>query len=255
MSTANAAAAIRANLDRVAQLRASAAAQAEAEAVSAIKRLQAQRFAGTYADLALQPDAAPAVRFFLDELYGEHDFSRRDEQFGRIAGALERLFPPAVAQLAVDLTEVHALTEVLDHMLARRWLVIHDETPKAERYLRAWRAGDHRVDRQRQLAVVQHMGRELQRLTRMRSLRLGLRMMRQPAKAAGLDALQHFLEAGFDAFAELRDAGAFLSVIAQREQAWLDLLFDAPLAEACRQLDKESGAQVRTGSGASTMRR
>lgn len=231
--------AIRANLERVSALRAGAALAGEHLAVATIKRLQARRFASTYADFASTPTSAPAVRFFLEELYGEHDFSRRDEQFGRIAGALERLFPSAVAQLAVDLTEVHALTEVLDHALARQWLGLSEDLSHSERYVRAWRAAGDRADRDRQLAVVQHMGRELQRLTRMRSLRLGLRMMRKPAQAAGLEDLQHFLESGFDAFAALADAEAFLESIARREARWIDRLFNAPLADACRELDKE----------------
>ncbi len=209
-----------------------------AEAVHAIKRLQARRFRATYADLGSQPPTQPAMRFFLEELYGEHDFSQRDEQFGRIAGALERLFPTAVAQLAVDLTEMHALTERLDARLAEQWLAQSADTA-ADRYVAAWRACGHRDQRERQLAVVQHMGRELQRLTRMRSLRLGLRMMRKPAEAAGLSALQHFLESGFDAFAALGDADGFLKTIADREARWIDTLFDAPAASACRQLDEE----------------
>src|SRR5690606_26370646 len=146
-----------------------------------------------------------------EELYGVHDFVRRDAQFGRIAGALERLFPEAVAQLAVDLAETHALTEVLDHGLAEHWLALDARLPAADRYTQSWRLTGERPARARQLAVVQHMGLELQRLTRMKPLRLALRMMRNPARVAGLDALQHFLESGFDAFAALGDARMFLA--------------------------------------------
>ena len=35
-------------------------------------------------------------RFFLDELYGPHDFSERDAQFARIVPALVRLFPQEI---------------------------------------------------------------------------------------------------------------------------------------------------------------
>ncbi len=253
MASASPSLAIRANLDRVARLRSRAAAEGEAAAVSAIKRLQALRFAGTYADLAGQPDSLAAVRFFLEELYGEHDFSARDEQFGRIAGALEKLFPEAVAQLAVDLTEVHALTEVLDHELAGHWLTLPATWPASQRYLEAWRLSGERRDRERQLAVVGHMGAELTRLTRMRSLRMALRMMRRPAHAAGLQALQHFLEAGFDAFAALKSPETFLQTIVQRESQWLDLLFDGAPDVACPQLDNAWGAGLATGGQASTM--
>lgn len=230
---------IRSHLARVSQLRAQAHAKGLQAAVDDIKRLQACRFRGTYADFLNHPKYAPATRFFLDELYGVHDFARRDAQFARIAGALERLFPEAVAQLATDLSETHALTEVLDHQLATQWLSLDAAFSPSERYIVAWRRTEARPARERQLAVVQHMGLELQRLTRMKTLRLGLRMMRNPARAAGLDALQHFLETGFDAFAALGDARPFLDTIGERESGWVQALFDEDLASCSRRLDEE----------------
>ena len=230
---------IRSHLARVSQLRAQAHAKGLQAAVDDIKHLQARRFRGTYADFLDHPKYAPATRFFLDELYGVHDFARRDAQFARIAGALERLFPEAVAQLATDLSETHALTEVLDHQLATQWLSVDAALSPSERYIVAWRRTEARPSRERQLAVVQHMGLELQRLTRMKTLRLGLRMMRNPARAAGLDALQHFLETGFDAFAALGDARAFLDTIRERESGWVQALFDEDLAACSRRLDEE----------------
>jgi len=62
-------------------------------ALHAVKRLQAQRFAGTYADLLTQGAYGAATRFFLNELYGAHDFAQRDAQFARIADALQTLSP------------------------------------------------------------------------------------------------------------------------------------------------------------------
>ncbi|WP_439590020.1 FFLEELY motif protein [Hydrogenophaga sp.] len=236
---ASAADRIRTHLDRVQQLRLQAQGAGLGAAVNEVKQLQAQRFRATYADLIQDPACAPATRFFLDELYGVRDFAQRDAQFGRIAGALERLFPEAVAQLAVDLAETHALTEVLDHELARQWLSLDPGLSRAHRYTLSWRLADDRPARERQLAVVQHMGLELQRLTRMKPLRLALRMMRNPARAAGLDSLQHFLESGFDAFAALGDARRFLDTISERESRWISTLFDAPPEECSRALAAE----------------
>ena len=217
---------IRQHLETVAALR----AQPDA-ALPAIKRLQAQRFEATYADLLSTPRYQPATRFFLDELYGDHDFAQRDAQFGRIAGAIERLFPQAVVQLAVDMAELHALTEGLDAEMARHWDKLTETTPAA-RYVAAWRLTGQRSQREQQLRVVLHMGRELQHMTGKKSLRLALRMMRGPAQAAGLGALQGFLEAGFDAFGHMGGADGFLNTIASRERAWIDRLFDSPEASA-----------------------
>lgn len=224
--TPSAADQIRTHLERVSHLRQEARTAGLDLAVHEVKQLQAQRFKATYADFLRHPVYAPATRFFLDELYGVHDFAQRDAQFARIAGAIERLFPQAVAQLAIDLAETHALTEVLDHQMATHWLVQDNPPSPALRYTRAWRLTGATESRARQLAVVQHMGRELERLTRMKPLRLALRMMRNPARAAGLDALQHFLESGFDAFASLGNAQVFLDTISAREAGWLATLFE-----------------------------
>ena len=60
-----------------------------------------------------------------------------------------------------------------------------------------------------------------------------LRMMRGPASAAGLGALQHFLETGFDTFAGMsrrREAVEhFLGTVRQREEALFALLYDQDL--------------------------
>lgn len=230
---------IRAHLERVSHLRRAARTAGLERAVTEVKRLQARRFRATYADFLRHPVYAPATRFFLEELYGVHDFAQRDAQFARIAGAIERLFPQAVAQLAIDLAEIHALTEALDHQMATHWLAQDSALPPALRYTRAWRLTGEAGSRARQLAVVQHMGRELERLTRMKPLRLALRMMRNPAKAAGLDALQHFLESGFDAFASLGNAQVFLDTISSREAGWISTLTEQPEESASSALATE----------------
>jgi hypothetical protein len=51
--------------------------------------------------------------------------------------------------------------------------------------------------------------------------------MRTPAQAAGLAALQQFLERGFDTFRQLRGAAGFLQIVAKRDRAQAALLFAA----------------------------
>jgi hypothetical protein len=206
-------------------------------AMSAIKRLQARRFAGSYADLLADPKYASAARFFLDELYSDKDYAERDAQFSRIAGALEKLFPQHVVTTAVELANLHMLTEQLDHDMAGRWLLDEPASGgEAVRYARAWRAVGRREDRLAQLEVVMDIGRELERLTRKPGLRLALRMMRGPASAAGMGSLQTFLEAGFDTFAQLarqrQGVEVFLETIRSRELALINMLFDSDLV-AC----------------------
>ncbi|WP_027995528.1 FFLEELY motif protein [Simplicispira psychrophila] len=205
------------------------------QAVAEIKALQARRFAGTYADLMRNPDVAPATRFFLNELYSPHDFSQRDDQFGRIAGTLQTVFPPAVVDTAVALAQLHALTERLDHAAGCAWLAEAGTLHPAARYLRAWRSVGERSGRTQQLTSVLAIGQDLARLTRTPGLRTLLRLMRRPARLAGLATLQSFLETGFDTFGALaRQDGAvegFLRTVQERETQLIALWFDgAPVA-------------------------
>lgn len=233
------AAKIRDQLERVSHLRDYTESAGLTSALHEVKRLQARRFRATYQDFFSDPRYAHACQFFLEELYGEHNFSERDAQFGRIAGAIDRMFPEAVGNLALDLAEAHALTETLDQEMAIRWLDQGRTMGYAEKYVQCWRKTGQPEQRYRQLAVVEHMGRELQRLTRKRSLLLSLKLMRQPAQVAGLSALQQFLERGFSAFAGMGNASEFLSTISQREQKWIDDLFDTDLPTCSALLAQE----------------
>lgn len=223
---------IHAAMQAVAQIRAQHAADPSlAHASAEIKRFQARRFAASYADLLQSPRYKAAAAFFLHELYGDQDYAERDHQFGRIASTISRIFPQPVVHTAAALAEVHALTEKLDHLMALQWAADQAATPHDSpiaRYLRCWRRVADVAVRQQQLEVVLLLGQELNRLTRITGLRTLLRMMRRPATLAGLDSLQHFLETGFDAFAAMRGADAFLQVVAERESEWIRSLFEEP---------------------------
>lgn len=204
-------------------------------AVGDVKRFQAGRFAHTYVDLLQTPRFHGAARFFLDELYGDQNYSARDDQFARIAGALQTFFPQQVVATAVRLAELHALTEELDHQMGRSWQSqgIKGERTPSERYVHAWLEVGRAQERRAQLTNVLEMGKELDRLTRTPGLRLMLRMMRRPAHAAGLSSLQTFLESGFDTFAAMGGHGSgaaeFLQIINRREEALMDVLFNGDL--------------------------
>ena len=206
-----------------------------AQGIATVKRFQAQRFTRTYADVLTAGPYKGAARFFVDELYSGRDYTLRDAQFSRIAGALQTFFPKHVVATAVALAQLHALTEEIDHDMGRVWSgkAAVDSPDETMRYMQVWCAVGRREDRLRQLANVLEVGRELDRLTRLPGLRLTLRMMRRPAQAAGLSSLQSFLETGFDTFAAMSGKGTgardFLALIQTRESALIEALFSADL--------------------------
>ncbi|WP_445206440.1 FFLEELY motif protein [Acidovorax sp. sic0104] len=227
--------------------------------VGRVKTLQARRFRGTYADLMGSPSFGPAAKFFLEELYSDSDYAARDQQFGRIAGTLQTMFPAAVVATAVALAVLHAQTEELDQAMGHHWTgsvaspaaavaepgIARQDAADAARYVAAWRAVGQRAQRELQLQRVLAMGTDLARLTRTPGLRMMLRMMRAPAHAAGMGALQQFLEAGFDTFGQLaRQRGGveqFLATIEAREHALMAALFDADRVTCETQLARTLG--------------
>jgi len=200
------------------------------ERVTAIKAYQHTRFERTYADLLRQPRYTAAARFFLEELYGPHDFTRRDEQFARVVPGLVRMFPRELVGTVRTLGELHALSEQLDTTMARKV----DALPIGPAaYAAAWKTASPEADRYRQIDLMLAVARALDRYTHNPLLRHSLRLMRGPARLAGLGELQTFLELGFDTFRGMRGAEEFLATITSRERSLAAVLFgDDAVAKA-----------------------
>lgn len=192
--------------------------------VGVLKDYQQRRFSHTYADLLLSTRYGPASRYFLDELYGAKDFTRRDHQFARVAPAIVRLFPRELAQTIVTLAELHALSETLDTAMGTQ---LTSERIGAVDYIRAWQGVGRAPDRERQIALTLGIAAQLDRLTRLPLLRNSLRLMRGPSRAAGLAELQRMLETGFDTFRAMNGAQEFIALIGSRERDFADALFSA----------------------------
>lgn len=200
-----------------------AATPALANAVATLKCYQQKRFARTHANLLAHPRYGRAANFFLNELYGPQDFTQRDSQFSRIVPALVRLFPADTVGTVESLAAAHALSERLDSAMA---IQLAGAPPARASYVRAWQATGEAAARARQIALVMRIGAALDRHTGSFVLRAGLKAMRGPARAAGMGALQTFLEGGFDAFGAMGGAKEFLAAIDARETALSARLFD-----------------------------
>lgn len=204
------------------------------ETVTALKAFQQRRFAHTYADLLQSARYAAATRFFLDELYGPTDFTRRDAQFGRVAPTVARIFPDEIAETVTILAALHALSEILDSAMA---IGLAGPQIAPIDYVGAWRRVGRPGDRERQIALTLRIAQQLDRVTRLPLLRNALRMMRTPARIAGLGELQRMLEGGFDTFRAMSGATEFIATIETRERALAADLFapegdEAALARA-----------------------
>lgn len=196
-----------------------------ARRVHAVKRFQHRRFERSYADQMRAPDTAAAARFFLSDLYGTQDYTERDTQFGRIVRPLDRLFPADVVRTVRELAELHALSESLDRRMGQ---ALEHAALDARGYVAAWCRVGEPASRERQIALMAVVGGALVHYTRNPWLRRSLRLMRGPARLAGLETLHGFLERGYDTFAAMRAPQAFLDTIETRERALAATLYTQP---------------------------
>ena len=212
--------ALRAHLHKLKSLRGDH--RATPQRLAELKAWQRERLASTYADLSSQPRYSAATRFFLEDLYGPKDFSHRDQAMMRILPAMSRLLPKSAVETAALAIELEALTEDLDHRVAA---ALPPGPIAEESYAEANRAAATFDERQRQVDLIGAVGTRLDELVRKPLVLQTLRLMRQPAKVAGLSDLQDFLERGFCSFREMRGAGEFLEAIRARESEIVSRMF------------------------------
>lgn len=199
------------------------------EKVLAIKRYQQLRFRHTYADLLESTRYGPAAHFFLEELYGPSDFSRRDAQFARVVPTMVRLFSTEIVKTVAALAELHSLSERLDTLMGRS---LRQTSLDAAGYAETWRAAGSPLERTLQIDKTIGVARSLESLTRKTLLRNSLRLMRSPARAAGLGELQKVLEQGFEAFRAMNGASEFIALVETREQHLAAALFGSRPSDA-----------------------
>jgi hypothetical protein len=186
-----------------------------------LRAFQARRLAFTHADLLESPRYRTATRFFLDELYGVKDFSQRDAELARVIPTLTRFLPEAALETIADAVELDALSERLDLATAKALVAdpaIRGRPVDDDAYARAFRAAGSRSDRERQVELVEHIGRALDRLVRHPLLGGLLGAMEGPARLAGLAAMHEFLASGFRAFKAMKGADVFLRTVIDRER-------------------------------------
>jgi hypothetical protein len=217
-------AALRAALDRVAELHAERNANPIlADALHRLADWQSRRLGQTYADLSANPRYADAVRFFQDDLYGPADFSQRDSDVARIVPMLVRMLPERVVATVADAMELNALSQELDRVVLRA-LPRADGRFGVADYCRAYRRAGNLPGRTRQIALIGLLGGALDQYVRKPLIRTALKMMHGPAHYAGFGVMHDFLERGFDAFARMGGASEFLATIETRETALLDAI-------------------------------
>ncbi len=215
------------------ELRAARAADPAAADYPLLKEWQAGRLACTYDDLLASARYKPAAEFFLSDLYGPKDFRSRDEELARVVPVMVHVLPARALLTLLEAVRMDTLSESLDtDMVLALRRAGRSRSIDRPAYVAAYRACGRRRDRELQIALIDRIGKTLDRLTRMPLIRVSLRLMNGPAHLAGLGALHSFLQRGFDAFSHMQGADHFLATVTERESALMNEWFANPDARS-----------------------
>jgi hypothetical protein len=187
---------------------------------------QAERLAHTYADLRVSERYAPATEFFLQDLYGPRDFSKRDRDAERVVGKMRRLLPERAMRALESGLHLNRLTHALDAETADMLFVqMGVEVIDDASYCEAYRRCNYYARRAEQIALIDALGHELDVVVKKPLVQIALKVAHTPAHMAGLGELQDFLERGVAAFVHMNGADEFLATVVGREQYILDAIY------------------------------
>lgn len=192
-----------------------------------LRRWQAARLRRSFARFLVDPARRPAAEFFLDDVYGDHDFSRRDADIVRVMPMMQKLLPARLLETVADAIELGALTQALDLRMAEALQALAPCRSRLDEalYARAYREVGLRRLRSRQIDLIGRLGRGFGRALQLPGVKALLAFSRGPARLTGLSELQGFLERGYAAFEILGDADAFVGEIERDERAASRRLF------------------------------
>lgn len=192
-----------------------------------LRRWQAARLRRSFAHFLADPSRRPAAEFFLDDVYGDRDFTRRDADIVRVLPMMQRLLPGKLLDTVADAIELGALTQALDLRMAESLRALAPRRRRLDEALYAQAYRDTGLPRLRthQIDLIRRVGGGFGRALKLPGVAALLAFSRGPAKLAGLSELQGFLERGVAAFEALGDAEAFVAEIERAERKASKRLF------------------------------
>ena len=185
-----------------------------------LRAWQAARLEESFGRFLRDPLRRPAARFFLDDLYNDADFSRRDADIARVLPMMQALLPRGMLETLADAIELGAYTQSLDLRMAEALEALAPRRRSLDvgLYTRVYITVTTPRERAQQIELIARVGHGLGRALRTTGVATLLKLARGPARAAGLGELQGFLERGVAAFSRIGDVDAFVDEIELEER-------------------------------------
>lgn len=190
-------------------------------AKAALKKYQTERIKITHKNLLENEETKGAATFFLSEVYSDKDLSKRDQDLTSLIPIIEKTFPEKTLGTIAMAMELDHLTENLDIQMAMH---LGQEFTEEE-YTEAFKSIGSKEDRLRQLEMVQTLGDSLAGIVKIRGLFPLVKMMRKPARMAGLEEIHDFIEQGFGLFKDTKDPKAFITGIIDKERQIMEEIY------------------------------
>lgn len=188
----------------------------------ALKTYQSNRLRMTHVDLLTAIGTKKAAEFFLTELYGTKDLTQRDKDIEKLLPIMETTFPLNTLEAITQAMILDSLSETLDSKMAQKLGSSFTE----EQYMNAFREVADRATREKQITLVESLGYSLSKLVRIPFLATTLKVMRIPAKMAGVYDLHEFLETGFTIFQNTNNPELFVQTLVARERKILANIYE-----------------------------
>lgn len=182
-----------------------------------LRKFQSNRLCITYEEFFNEPDTKDAANFFLENLYGEQNFSIFYKDLDTLLPTMEKLFPESALRIISKSLELNLITEKLDINLAEKLGIKFTE----KQYWKAYRSKELEASRIQQLELLNEIGIKLIQVSRMPLISNLLSVMHTPAKKIGVLNLHLFLEKGFHVFKNMKNAERFIQTIYEKEMSLL----------------------------------
>lgn len=165
-------------------------------------------------------NAKGALNFFLEEIYGTKDLSKRDEEVERFISTMEKLISKDTLEVIFNAVNLNLITETLDNQMAEQL----SENFTQEEYQSAYLKTSKSL-REEQVDIVEKLGNSLSSLVKIPFLGMLMKTMTIPAKAQNVYNLHLFLQKGLEVFKSTKNSNAIINTVANREKAYINSMY------------------------------
>jgi hypothetical protein len=126
-----------------------------------LREWQCRRLMASHRDIYETPRFKPAIEFFVDELYGPKDFTKRDEDIARVVPKMKKWLPSEALESLEVAIHLNALSQELDIAMLEQ---LQDAPLCNETYAQAYRDCDNQAQRQLQIDSIEQLGVDLKKV-------------------------------------------------------------------------------------------